>query len=38
MRGPRIKGAFMNTSATGCFLQPEDGLARSDIERLIGGT
>ena len=26
----------MNTSATGGFLQPEPGLARSDIERLIG--
>ncbi|WP_302441090.1 hypothetical protein [Bilophila wadsworthia] len=26
----------MNTSATGGFLQPETGLARSDIERLIG--
>ena len=25
----------MNTSATGGFLQPEPGLARSDIERLI---
>ena len=37
MRRPRItKGAFMNTSATGGFLQPEPGLARSDIERLIG--
>ena len=26
----------MNTSATGGFLQPEPGLARADIERLIG--
>ena len=26
----------MNTSATGGFLQPETGLARSDIARLIG--
>ncbi len=26
----------MNTSATGGYLQPEPGLARSDIERLLG--
>lgn len=36
MRARITKGAFANTSATGGFLQPEPGLARSDIERLIG--